>query len=90
MKLTSFAARWSPTGKGSHVLRSLAFDDQPNLESHTQAEAELPGRPHGIIAACVSRILPKFELLTFPFGFAKCGVLVTLNASARNCISHAA
>ena len=33
----------------------------------------------------VESTFPKFELLTLPFGLAKCGVLVTLNASARNC-----
>ena len=60
-----------------------------SLERQTQAEAELPRRPQGI-ALSKARILPKFELLTFPFGLAKCGVLVTLNASARNCISTAA
>ena len=30
-------------------------------------------------------IRPKFELFAFPFGFAKCGVLLRLNDSARNC-----
>ena len=29
-------------------------------------------------------IFPKLELLAFPFGFAKCGVLLRLNDSARN------
>ena len=33
----------------------------------------------------MARTFPKFELFTLPFGLAKCGVLLTLNASARNC-----
>jgi hypothetical protein len=30
-------------------------------------------------------ILPKLELLALPFGFTKCGVLLKLKDSARNC-----
>ena len=39
-------------------------------------------------ADCVASTRPKFALLTLPFGLAKCGVLVALNASRRNCSSE--
>src|SRR5882672_10102754 len=42
-------------------------------------------RPIASAADCVERIFPKFELLALPFGLAKCGVLLKLNDSARNC-----
>src|SRR5262249_34693242 len=48
----------------------------PNLNSRDRPAA---------IAVCVEVTLPKFELFTLPLGLLKCGVLVALNASARNC-----
>src|SRR3954471_20856461 len=42
-------------------------------------------RPTASAADCVEVIFPKLELLALPFGFAKCGVLLRLNDSPRNC-----
>ena len=51
----------------------------PNRRPTRTSRSSMPSRP--VFAVLV--IVPKPLLLTLPFGFAKCGVFVTLKISTR-------